>query len=533
MVTSASLTAAPRRPDRTVPARPGRLPALAYAVLGALLLALLALTAPHGEWVSDSWIHAATVGEVARHPLHPLEPLTGEHVPFAYFSPWAMALGAVMRLTGSSVWVVLTAGGLAGTALLLTAWYRFVRALTAARWAPVLGLALMLLLWGTGTWFWSGFPMLGSLSLGFVWPSVLAGACWFELWRTALRIDTVHRAYRLVVFAVLPGLTLLVHPFTAALAALSVLLTLAVRLRRAPRPVVEAAVAAVVSGLAALAWPWISVRAMLGDQAGFDAIHHMLYQDPVGKYALLPLILPALAVRVVRDRRDPLFWTAAVCAAGVAAGAVTGSWSLGRLGPGVVLPGHAALAVLLAECWQSRAALRRGTRVAAAVLAGLTGLALVVGAEANAWTVARALPGGTLRARAEAATHAQLPYPRLGWLAGHVRDGDVAVANNWQTRRELPTYGLRSVRTQWPSPGVPDEARRAADEDRILGWAPATADQRAALLARYHVRWILWRPTAHTPTWPYPGARLVACGPGRIALLRVDPAATARPSACT
>ncbi|GAA4213613.1 hypothetical protein [Actinocatenispora rupis] len=529
-MTSVPLTEA--RGARATAARPGRLPAVTYAVLGALLLALLALTAPHGEWVSDSWIHAATVAEAARHPLHPLEPLTGEHAPFAYFSPWAMVLGWAMRLTGASVWVVLTIGGLLGTALLLTTWYRFVRAVSAARWAPVLALALMLLLWGTGTWFWSGFPMLGSLSLGFGWPSVFAGACWFELWRTALRIDAVRRAHRIAVFAVLPGLTLLVHPFTAAIAALSVAITLAFRVRRHPRPVAEVAVAAVLSGLAALAWPWISLRAMLGDQAGFDAIHHMLYQGVLAKYALLPLIVPALVLRLVRDRRDPLFWTAAACAVGVLAGGLTHTWSLARLGPGIALPGQAALAVLLAGCWDTRRVLTGARRAGAVLLAALTALALVVGADANAWAIARALPGTALRARAETATDSQLPYPRLGWIARYVPDGDVAVANNWQTRRELPTYGLRSVRTQWPSPGVPDEARRASDEDRILGWAPATPTERGALLARYRVRWILWRPTAHTPVWPYPGARLVACGPGRIALLRVDPAATTRPAAC-
>jgi alpha-1,6-mannosyltransferase len=509
-----------------------------YATLGILLLALLAVTSTYGEWVSDSWIHAGTLVEVARHPLHPVEPLTGEHVPFAYFSPWAMSLGWLMHLTGWSVWVVLTLAGLIGTTLMLLCWYRLVRALTPARWAPVLALPLLLLLWGTGAWFWSGFPVLGSLSVGFVWPSVFAAACWFETWRTALRVDRVGRVHLVAVFLVLPGLMLLVHPFTAVIAAVSVLITLAGRLRRGSTAVPVAAAAAVASGLLALAWPWISLPAMIGDQAGFDTIHHALYRQPMMKWALLPLIVPPLVVRVVRDRRDPLFWTAVVCAAGCAAGGLTGSWSLARLGPGVALPGQAALAVLLAEGWQHRAARRRPTvlrrwrRAGFALLAALSCVALVVGGYANAWALARAVPGEARRARAEAATDAQARYPQLGWIAGRVHAGDTAVSNFWWSRRELPAYGLRSVRTQWPSPAVPDEARRAADEDRILGWRPATRAQRAALLSRYRVRWIVWHPTARTPMWPYPGARLVGCGPDGTALLRVDPRATTRPRAC-
>lgn len=509
----------------------GRAPAVTYTAIGGVLLVLLAVTGSYGQWLSDSWIHAGTLVEVARHPLHPAEPLTGEHVGFPYFSPWAMALGWLMRLTGWSAWVVLTGAGLVGTGLLLASWYRLVRALTAARWAPVVALVLMLLLWGTGTWFWSGFPSLATLSVGFVWPSVLALACWFETWRTALRIEQVGTAHRILAFGVLPGLMLLIHPFTAAIATVSVLLTLATRVRRAAVPVATAVLAAAASGVLALAWPWTGLATMTGDRAGFDAIHHALYHDLAVKYGLLPLIVPALLLRLRADRRDPLFWTAVLCGAGCAVGALTGFWSLARLGPGVLLPGQAALAVLLAEGWSRRVRWGRRPRAGFAVLAGLTCLAVVIGGYANAWAVARALPGTRFRAAAERATHAPVPYPQLGWIAGHVRPGDTAIANFWHARRELATYGLRTVQPQWPSPGVPDAARRTADQAGILNPRYGDAARRARLLARYRVRWIVWQSSARYPVWPYPGARLVACGPHRTALLRVDPAA-GPPRAC-
>lgn len=535
-----------------------------YILLGAALLALLAVTARNGEWVSDSWIHAATLTEVARHPWHPLEPLTGEDVPFAYFSPWAMVLGWAMRLTGAGVWSVLTVAGLLGTALLLAAWYRLVRAVTAAAWAPVLSLLLLLLLWGYGGWFWSGFFGLGTMSVGFAWPSVLAGAAWFETWRTALRLGAASRARRIAVFTVLPGLILLVHPFTAVLAAVSVGVTLAGRLRRHRRAVLDVAVASVVSAGLAVLWPWISVPSMFGDAAAFNAIHAPLYRYAPAQFVLLALTVPALLVRLRADRADPLAWTAALCAAGVGAGAVTHAWSLGRFGPGAALAGQLALGALLARAAARRRSaaggpVRRpgsvvgtagtggpvhqpgpasgtgdapGMRVAGRVLAGLTVVALLVGGYANAWAVARALPGPAARARAEKATHAQVPYPDLRWIARYVRTDDVAVANFWYVRRELPTYRLRLVATPWPSPAVPDEARRRRDQARIVGSTPTGPAERARLLARYRVRWILWYPLRDAPRWSYPGARLVACGPAGITLLRVDRSAAGAPSGC-
>ncbi len=509
-------------------------PALAgYLILGAALLLLLAVTAKHGEWVSDSWIHAATVSEVARHPWHPLEPLTGEHAPFAYFSPWAMLLGWLMRLTGLPVFTVLTGAGLAGTGLLLASWYRLVRAWTSAPWAPVHCLLLLLLLWGTGAWFWSGFPALGTLTVGFTWPSVLAAAGWFETWRAALRLDILPTRRLMLLFTLLPGLILLIHPFTAVLAAVSVGITLLGRLRAAPRRIAIIAVASLVSGLLAAAWPWISLPAMFGDQAVFDTIHHPLYRDLAQHYLLLALTAPALLLRLRRDRSDPLFWTALVCAAGLTVGYLTRTWSLARLGPGVALPGQLALGVLLAEAWTARRQ-RHSTavRVGGTVLGTLTCLALLVGCYANAWAIARAVPGDARRSHAERATDAQLPYPPMSWISAHVATGEVGVANYWFVRRQFPVYGLRTVQTPWPSPGVPDEARRTADEARILGWSSTTARQRSQLLAHYRVQWIIWRPTAHTRQWPYPGARLVTCGPQGMSLLRVDPAVTRPPARC-
>ncbi|MGA8116029.1 MAG: hypothetical protein WCA46_20410, partial [Actinocatenispora sp.] len=517
-MTTPPLTAADRPAEPThSPHHPAA--ALCYLLLGVLLLVLFGVTATRGEWVSDSWIHAATVSEVARHPLHPLEPLTGERAPFAYFSPWAMVLGWLVKATGLSVWTVLTTAGLFCTALLLTAWYRLVRVFTAARWAPPVALVLLCLLWGTGAWFWSGFPSLGTMTVGFTWPSVLAAALWFEAWRTALRVDSVRRAYAVAVFAVLPGLVLLIHPFTAVLAGVSVGITLLGRLRVAPRRVLLVAVTAVLSGVLATRWPWIDMTSMFGDKATFDSIHYPLYRDLGKNFLLLVLTVPALLWRLRAARSDPLFWTAAVCGAGAVVGGLTHVWSLGRLGPGVALPGQLALAVLLAESWDARRRLTAASRALVGALAGLTGVALVVGGNANAWAVARALPDAQ-RASAERRTDALPPYPPMSWISPHVAGGGAGIANYWLVRRQLPVYGLRTVEPPWPSPGVPDESRRVIAEERMLGWQPATRTERNRLLARYHVRWIVWRPTARAPRWPFPGARRVACGPQRMALLR-------------
>jgi hypothetical protein len=494
-----------------------------YWIVSALLLGLFALTARNGEWISDTWIHSATISEVARHPWHPLEPLTGEAVSFPYFSPWAMLLGWFVRLTGLPVFTVLTLAGLASTAAFLAAWARLVRAFAEAPWAPLLCLLCLLLLWGAGHWYWSGFPSLATFSVGFTWPSVLAAAMWFELWRAALRLVELGRIPLVVAFLVLPGLIVLIHPFTAVVATVSVGLTLAVRWRTGGIRVLRVVLLAVVSGLLAFVWPWAGLRTLLANPAGFDAIHHQLYgwRMFVIRWVLVAVTIPALLVRLRRHRFDPLPWTAAACAAGVLVGGITHVWSLGRLGPGIAIPGCLALGVALADALNRRQRLAPSARWAYGGLAIATCIALLIGARANAWAMARAVPDAGMRARAERLTGSPAPYPRIAWIAASVHAGDVAVTNDWQVRRELPTYGVRTVELPWPSPAVTDGPARASAERILL--RPATPEAtRRRLLEAYHVSWLVWLPTPEARQWPGPGWQLVACGPRGAALLHAE-----------
>ena len=267
--------------------RQSRAPQAAYLALSVGLIVLCGFTAAAGEWVSDTWIHAATISEVARRPLEPLQPLTGSHDSFPYFSPYAMVLGWVMYTTGLSAMSVLTIGGLLSTGMMMWSLWRLVRAVTTAPWAPVVTLALMTTLWGTSTmWFWSGFFMLGTWSVGFTWPSVLATAGWFELWRVSLRLTT-SRAAVIGAFLLLPGLILLIHPFTALIAAVAVCVTLLGQIRAAPKQVGLVVLLGAVSVALAACWPWIDVWDLLGGTAGLDEIHARLYQGFVDRYAFL------------------------------------------------------------------------------------------------------------------------------------------------------------------------------------------------------------------------------------------------------
>ena len=214
----------------------------------------------------------------------------------------------------------------------------------------------------------------------------------------------------------------------------------------------------------------------------------------------------------------------------VAVGAFTEVWSFARLLPGIAICGQMALAVLLTTAWTSWQARGGGARVGIAILTAATVIAIAAGGWAQRGVVARALPDKELRAQFEKATSAQLPYPDLSFIEGRVHEGDVAIANEWRTARQLPTYDLYTVDPPWPSPGLPDAADRAAATKAIFN--PTTSQpERNRLIAQWRVRWIVWLPSDAGKQWPYAGADLVTCGPNGAALLRIDPSATP-PAVC-
>lgn len=519
--------------------RPGdgaQLAVAAYGIVAALLVVFQLVVLARRQWVSDSWIHLGTIAEVVARPLDPREPLTGEAVNFPYYSPWAMVLGWTARLTSVGPGVVLAVAGTISTVLFLLALYALVRRLTRHAWAPVIALLTLLLVHGTQQFFWSGFVSLNTFSVGSTWPWVPATAGWFWLWRCTLpplpphpspgsaepapevtttvsttASTTPRRRTRIPwVFLVLPGLVLLVHPFTFAIAALSCAVT-----ALAARPLSwtwRVGLLSLVSVCLTVLWPWQALSGLLGDPAGFDGYHAFFYRATMAKVGLCLLAVPALVTRSVRLRgRDPLTWCFVAGWVVFGAGWAIGLESLARVLPLSEVSAALALAVTLTA---RQRVLRYGLRL-------VTVAALVAGSLGQLSALTRLV---TTEDGAPPARMLVAPYPRLDVLWRHARPDDVVISNNPIVAREFSSHRLRAVAPQWPSPGVADAATRIADQRAMLARG-TTAARRAALFDRYDVRWIVWRGRT-VPAWLADSTNVVERGRDDTILLRVDRPAT-------
>ncbi|MET9732849.1 hypothetical protein ABZZ79_20030 [Streptomyces sp. NPDC006458] len=472
-----------------------------YQVFGFLFWLVMTLAYWRLPLCCDAGQHAAVVERLKAdllRPRHPTADLPGAGSP--YYSPYALAQGVFARLTGMSGWEVVRLAGPLNLLVLLTGLGRFVRMLTPRPWAPVLALAATTLLWGTERASWSGYPGLMSLAGSLAHPSAFAVGLAFWAWAlTGTRArDTARVRFvgprglpSLTGYAglgLLYGLVLLVHPITAVATLAGGAATVAGRQRDA-NPAVAArwALTCAVALVAAAAWPYFDVFGLVGN-AGADAVHRRLYDDPFGQFWLAALVgLPALWLRVRRSGpRDPLVLMFAADCLLAAYGWFSGHYAYGRVLGLTLVPLQCALAVELAapRPWPAR---RRLLGAVAAVAACAGFLTVQAGA-----VVPRSLdPVG----------FAQPPRgPSYEWAAQYIRPGQVVLTDGRQARGTLPGYGADLVAPARPDPALDESERlrRLADVRAYL--APgSTRAQRTAVVRRHQVRWLLLTPRHTLP----------------------------------
>jgi hypothetical protein len=507
-----------RTADRTQPSFDDRQPVREhrwrpppYLLVSILVLVLLTLIALRRPWVGDFGLHAAVIERLREDLLDPGNPQVDAEVPSPYFSPYMLVLALAARAMGISGQTALTLAAPFCAVLLLYALWRFVRVFTESRWAPVVALATVLLLWGPHVTAFSGFLALRGLPLITPYPSTLATAlmllCWVIAW-TAVEQPTLPRWLSV---GLLGGLIVLVHPFTAVgtlLGAVAFIAAATPRLGRAH--LVGILVAATLAAAVALAWPYFSVVKIFTEASDLDPIHTALYADIRGWYGFgLALGLPSIALRLRRSPLDPLVLLSALAGAVVLYGGLSGHYAWGRVWPVLMLTLQVAVAVELTRAWKADF-----RRVALAVVTAIACAAGVIFQYGNLMLV---LPPNRLSQHMRQIHHV-VPANGYGWAERHLSSGETAVVSDQSVARILLRDGVRFVVPPWPEPLLNDGPRRVDDQRAMLD-ARTPEPRRHELFANYGVDWVL-DSTGHA-RWLDQYALEIVHGPAMQRLLRI------------
>lgn len=475
---------------------------IACAVLTALLLAIMRPM----PWGDDLTLHISVLRRLLANPLHPGNPVIDVGGGSAYYSPYTVTLAFLGKPLGLSAVSLYRFAMIANGLLLMSGLYRFVRTLTQAAWAPPLALIGLLLWWGTTAFSFSGFLSLDSLCDCVAYPCTIGTAMALHLWAW---LNGSELRWRLTAgLGALLGALLLVHQFTGLSATVGCAAILVARHREVRD---RAVIRALLLGLAVcaaviLVWPYYHLWSVgQGQLHLLDPIHHVLYQH-IGTWYLLALPgLLALAARLRRSKTDVLVLMFAGIGAVVVLGCIGGHWSFGRSWPMLMFTVQVALAVHVAELPRGR------VRTAWAVPVAL---ATALGLWAQAGTLLLVLPTSLSQDVSNViGEHPGIEQvPHEDWIENYVKPTDVVLADVQLSQFEVAVHGAYNVSSPWYLP----EISEAEDDVRIdamntmLSRRTAPAE-RAALLTRYHVGWVLLLADESLPAG-FPAERVAAGG---------------------
>ena len=441
--------------------------------------------------VNDLFVHAGTIEQLKADFWAPRDPMVNE--PGSgnpYFSPYMVFWALISKALGMGAFDVLRVAGAVNILLLLLGIGSFVRTLTLNRWAPVTSLAAVFFMWGTRSFYWSGFISLPGLVASVVYPSTFAMGAGLLLcsWVSSyFRAElSMLRRFFIATGLVLGGSAVLMsHQFTAlgvsTYAAIYVL-----RHWKRGNPRVWTGLALVIVCIAGIVWvwPWYNLFSASGGVESFNTVHRPLYEHLVHRYGLLFLAIPVLGYRLKKDRMDPVSITALLCLAAFLYGGASGKYFLARVFPMAALLSQIAVGVAVAQ-W-----LQAGQKKSAKI-AGWVGIfVFTAGAVFQSGFVNLLSPGIYPPAMAKIFGSGGT-RGSYAWITNHARPGDSIMTTTRQALIMAPGYGVYTVMPVWPDPTLGTVAERRTEDSLEFFKGATTGERRAQLMSKYSAQWVI------------------------------------------
>ncbi len=480
-----------------------------YLVVAAPISALFAWAMLSGppfiySLDTDFWEHSAVIREWMHDLWVPKNPHLLMDVGTPRYTPHYFFLAALGKTLDLDAITVLTISAVVNFLLLLAGIFLFFRTYFQNRYAPLLGLIVLLTFWGTG-WTWSSVYQLRSLMYVGPYPSTFAFAMtfwclWLQLFILREKTPDIrcHAALATMVAVVFAS-----HLFNGAFA-IATLLLLAMLYDGADMKARLSTAAAIVigTGLSEL-WPYYSVFKVTLGVSGGDAgnwadpwnllwldrtaflLDHQFYKPDVVLKALGPAMLGILCVGILACKRTQWF---------IVFGALV------MLAPYIVnlfvrIPlGHRFLIFFvfylhLSLVWATLTVSNgivfkmkgHGNVFLRGATIGVLSLAIAYGAATG---ISRAFFDVQNRAKTTA------PVPETVGKVVHNMPRDSVVLARHLLAWPIPTFGGKVISLYHNNPMVPDAKNRARDVDRFFD-PNAPSEVRTGILRKYDVAFAL------------------------------------------
>jgi hypothetical protein len=465
-----------------------------YQILVCFLFYKFIFAATTTVHYGDFWEHSAAIqallGNLSE-PTHPFFALTASH---AFISPYSVFLAGLASLTHTTAINALTAFGLVNFCLLAFSVKTFYSSLVkcdrliSARDCAFYALLLILFLWGSNTWGYSGFLNFNLIADVLPYPSTFALA--LSLLGLSLGFNRSARFsfFSLAFIYVLFWCVLLTHPLTAIFFATGLICQLwstAAELRQ--RKVLADVFFGSLAIFAATRWPYFSLVALI---AGAGDVYHpenqSMYVDVLSKIWPTLVALPFAAWALKNRAGQAILLMIVMLACIYIYGGLTEKYSFGRVISIIIILMQLLIAVGIVR-------LEQVAIYSKPVLATVIPLALFVTLVyfSAPWLLAtstRALTTvNSIRLGRPMST--QHAYKDLLFLQQHVGDNSV-VLSDLETSWIIPSIRGKVIGALHPQAFVADQKQRFDDVNLFFN-GNTSSSQRLLITEKYRAEYVL------------------------------------------
>ena len=472
-----------------------------YQILTGFLFYKFVFFATTGGQYGDFWEHSAAIQALIGNlsvPTHPFFALTASH---SFISPYSVFIAGLAMLTHTSAINALTAFGLVNFCLLAFSVKTFYSSLIkddqriSARDCAFYALLLMLFLWGSNTWGYSGFLNFSLIADVLPYPSTFALALsllGLSLgFNSSARFSFFSSAFTYVLF----WCVLLTHPLTAIFFATGLVCQLwstAAELRQ--RKVLAGVIFGSLAIFAATRWPYFSLVALI---AGAGDVYHpenqSMYVDVLSKIWPTIVALP-FAFWSLKNRagQSILLMILMLCCVYLYGG-LTEKYSFGRVISIIIILMQLLIAIGIVRL--ESAAISRMPTLATIVPLTLFAILIYLSVPWLMATSTRTLTvANSIRLGRPIST--QHAYKDLLFLQQHVGDNSV-VLSDLDTSWIVPSIRGKVIAALHPQAFVADQKQRFDDVN--LFFNRDTSDtQRLFIAEKYQAQYLLLNK--HTTT---------------------------------
>ena len=304
-----------------------------YLLLVLFLLGRYAVYSTNGLWTEDFWEHSAVVRELMTHPLHPLHPQLLIDEKHAFFTPYALlvaTLGWILPLDAINSLAIF---GLINFVLLSLGLRLFVSTFDTNRSSTVAfyTLILMLFLWGSNGWQFSGFYSFEGLNSVLPYPSTFAlGLSFLGLTLHASQLDS-YTLWKQILLVCICAVVLISHSLTAIFLIIGIGCQALTTPKVSKIELCKVAITIISAFSLTLIWPYFSMlRLMTGEGNVYNFANTPMYLEVIGRIWPTILLIPIIVVHALNKKNRSVSLMLICLIVIYAGGYLTKNYSYGR-----------------------------------------------------------------------------------------------------------------------------------------------------------------------------------------------------------